>query len=140
MTSTEFFLRLCAAALAGLCIGFERQWQHKAAGLKTNMLVAMGGAIFTMLSIQFNNFSNDVDVTRMIAQVVSGVGVLGAGIIFKVGLSVHGLTTAATIWCSAAIGCVAASGFLIEALISTSLVLMINIGLQPVDTWLKNRK
>lgn len=140
MTETDFLLRLCAAALAGLCIGFERQWQHKSAGLKTNMLVAMGGAIFTMLSIQFNHFSNDVDVTRIIAQVVSGVGFLGAGIIFKEGLSVHGLTTAATIWCSAAIGCVAASGFYMETLISTALVLAINVGLQPLDTWLKNRK
>ena len=140
MTSTDFFLRLCAASLAGLCIGFERQWQHKSAGLKTNMLVAMGAAIFTMLSIQFNHFSTDVDVTRIIAQVVSGVGFLGAGIIFKEGLSVHGLTTAATIWCSAAIGCVAASGFFMESLISTGLVLIINFGVQPLDTWLKNRK
>lgn len=140
MTTTDFLLRLCAAAFAGLCIGFERQWQHKSAGLKTTMLVATGAAIFTMLSIQFNHFSNDVDVTRIIAQVVSGVGFLGAGIIFKEGFNVHGLTTAATIWCSAAIGCIAAAGFFMEALISTALVLVINIVLQPLDTWLKGRK
>ncbi|GGG48980.1 MgtC/SapB family protein [Bizionia arctica] len=140
MTTTDFLLRLCAASLAGLLIGFERQWQHKSAGLKTNMLVATGAAIFTMLSIQFNHFSNDVDVTRIIAQVVSGIGFLGAGIIFKEGATVHGLTTAATIWCSAAIGCISGAGFFTETLICTFLVLIINIVLQPLDTWLKNRK
>ncbi|TXE07807.1 MgtC/SapB family protein [Gelidibacter salicanalis] len=140
MTTSDFLLRLCAAALAGLCIGFERQWQHQSAGLKTTMLVTAGAAIFTMLSIQFSQDSNDVDATRIIAQVVTGVGFLGAGIIFKEGFNVHGLTTAATIWCSAAIGCVAAAGFFMEAFISTALVLIVNIVLQPLDTWLKNRK
>lgn len=104
------------------------------------MLVTAGAAIFTMLSIQFSQDSNDVDATRIIAQVVTGVGFLGAGIIFKEGFNVHGLTTAATIWCSAAIGCVAAAGFFMEAFISTALVLIVNIVLQPLDTWLKNRK
>ena len=103
-------------------------------------MVATGAAIFTLLSIQFNHFSNDVDVTRIIAQVVSGVGFLGAGIIFKEGFNVHGLTTAATIWCSAAIGCVAASGYFMETFISAALVLTINVVLQPVDKWLNNRK
>ncbi len=140
ITTTDFLLRLSAAMFAGLCIGFERQLQHKSAGLKTNMLVATGAAIFTLLSIQFNHFSNDVDVTRIIAQVVSGVGFLGAGIIFKEGFNVHGLTTAATIWCSAAIGCVAASGYFMETFISAALVLTINVVLQPVDKWLNNRK
>src|SRR5690606_6750576 len=111
METTEFLLRLCAAAFAGPCIGFERQLHHKSAGLKTNMLVATGAAISTLLSIQYNHFSNDVDVTRIIAQVVSGIGFLGAGIIFSEGVNVHGLTTAAAIWCSAAIGSVAGSGF-----------------------------
>lgn len=140
MTTADFLLRLSAAALAGLCIGFERQWQHKSAGLKTNMLVTAGAAIFTMLSIQLSHDAGEVDVTRIIAQVVSGVGFLGAGIIFKDGFNVHGLTTAATIWCSAAIGCVAAAGFFMETLISVALVLIINIALQPLDRWLKSRK
>lgn len=139
MENTEFLLRLCTAIFAGLCIGFERQWRHKSAGLKTTMLVTAGSAIFTMLAIQFKDFSSDVDVTRIIAQVVSGIGFLGAGIIFKEGLNVHGLTTAATIWCSAAIGCVAGSGFFVETLISTVIVLSVNIALQPLDRWLKNR-
>ncbi|WP_299390571.1 MgtC/SapB family protein [uncultured Gelidibacter sp.] len=140
MTTADFLLRLSAAALAGLCIGFERQWQHKSAGLKTNMLVTAGAAIFTMFSIQLSHDAGEVDVTRIIAQVVSGVGFLGAGIIFKEGFNVHGLTTAATIWCSAAIGCVAAAGFFLETLISVALVLIINIALQPLDRWLKSRK
>ena len=139
METTEFLLRLCAAAFAGLCIGFERQLHHKSAGLKTNMLVATGAAIFTMLSIQYNHFSNDVDVTRIIAQVVSGIGFLGAGIIFKEGVNVHGLTTAATIWCSAAIGCVAGSGFYMEALISAILVIIVNTAIEPFESWLRGR-
>ncbi|QHI39054.1 hypothetical protein IMCC3317_44550 [Kordia antarctica] len=140
MTTTDFLLRLCAALLAGVFIGFERQWQRKSAGLKTNTMVATGAAIFTMLSVQLNDHSGDADVTRIIAQIVTGVGFLGAGIIFKEGTNVHGLTTAATIWCSAAIGCVAGVGFFIETAICTALVLIINIVLQPLDNWLKKRK
>lgn len=140
METTDFLLRLCAALFGGILIGFERQWQRKSAGLKTNMLVATGAAIFTMLSIQMNEISTNVDVTRIIAQVVTGVGFLGAGIIFKEGTNIHGLTTAATIWCSAAIGCVAGAGFFLETLICIALVLIINVALRPMETWLKNRK
>src|SRR5690606_20703134 len=131
---------LVAAALAGRCIGFERQWQHKSAALKTTRSVAAGAAPATMRSIRSPHFSTDVAATRISAQVVSGVGPSGHGIIFKEGFNVHGLTTAATIWCSAAIGCLAASGYFMESLISTVLVLVINIVLQPLDSWLKNRK
>ncbi len=139
MEDLEFLLRLCTAVFAGLCIGFERQWRHKSAGLKTTMLVTAGAAIFTMLAIQFSDFSENVDVTRIIAQVVSGIGFLGAGIIFKEGLNVHGLTTATTMWCSAAIGCVAGSGYFIQTIICTVLVLLVNIALQPLDRLLKSR-
>ena len=139
MENSEFLLRLSTAVFAGLCIGFERQWRHKSAGLKTTMLVTAGSAIFTMLAIQFSDFSENVDVTRIIAQVVSGIGFLGAGIIFKEGLNVHGLTTATTMWCTAAIGCVAGSGYFIQTVICTVLVLIVNIALQPLDKWLKSR-
>lgn len=139
MENSEFLLRLSTAVFAGLCIGFERQWRHKSAGLKTTMLVTAGSAIFTMLAIQFSDFSENVDVTRIIAQVVSGIGFLGAGIIFKEGLNVHGLTTATTMWCTAAIGCVAGSGYFIQTVICTVLVMIVNIALQPLDKWLKSR-
>jgi putative Mg2+ transporter-C (MgtC) family protein len=140
MTTTEFTIRLAVALLAGLAIGFERQWHHKTAGLKTNMLVATGAAIFVLLSISMKEEEPTIDVTRIIAQVVTGVGFLGAGIIFREGANVHGLGSAATIWCSAAIGCIAASGLYIETLICTMLVVIINTFLQPLDKWLKKRK
>ena len=80
-----------------------------------------------------------IDVTRIIAQTFTGVGFLGAGVIFREGVNVHGLGSAATIWYSAAIGCIAASGLFIETLICTLLVVIINSFLQPLDNWLKNR-
>ncbi|MBD0776375.1 MgtC/SapB family protein [Maribacter sp. ANRC-HE7] len=140
MTITDFTTRLIVALLAGLAIGFERQWHHKTAGLKTNMLVATGAAIFVLLSFLLKADEATIDVSRIIAQVVTGVGFLGAGIIFREGANVHGLGSAATIWCSAAIGCIAAAGFFVETLICTALIVLINSFLQPLDNWLKKRK
>ncbi|GGF76868.1 MgtC/SapB family protein [Wenyingzhuangia marina] len=139
MELKDFIIRLVVALMAGLCIGFERQWRNKSAGLKTNMLVSTGSAIFVLLSVKFSELNNDVDVTRIVAQVVTGVGFLGAGVIFREGTNVHGLTSAATIWCSAAIGCVAATGFYIETFICTLLVLIVNVSIEPVDKWLRSR-
>lgn len=140
MSTTEFFTRLVIALFAGLVIGFERQWHHKETGLKTNMLVATGAATFVLLSIKVAGTAPNIDVTRITAQVVMGVGFLGAGVIFREGSNVHGLNSAATIWCSAAIGCIAASGYFIEALICTSLVTIVNTVLEPIDRWLRNRR
>ena len=139
MTLTDFVVRLGVCLLAGLIIGFERQWHHKSTGLKTNMLVATGAAIFVLLSIKIMEADPKIDVSRIIAQVVTGVGFLGAGVIFREGSSVHGLTSAATIWCSAAIGCMAAMGYFTETIICTLLVVVVNSFLEPLDKWLKNR-
>lgn len=139
MTITDFTIRLLVALFAGLSIGFERQWHHKAAGLKTNMLVATGAAIFVLLSFILKGDESNIDVSRIVAQVVTGVGFLGAGVIFREGTDVHGLSTAATIWCSAAIGCLAASGMFYETLIATIMVIVINIFLRPVEKWLNER-
>lgn len=140
MSTTEFLTRLIIALFAGLIIGFERQWHHKETGLKTNMLVATGAAAFVLLSIKVAATAPNIDVTRITAQVVMGVGFLGAGVIFREGANVHGLNSAATIWCSAAIGCIAASGYFIEALICTFLVTVVNTVLEPIERWLRNRK
>lgn len=140
MSTTEFFTRLVIALFAGLIIGFERQWHHKETGLKTNMLVATGAAAFVLLSIKVAAGAPNIDVTRITAQVVMGVGFLGAGVIFREGPNVHGLNSAATIWCSAAIGCIAASGYFAEALICTALVTIVNTVLEPVEKWMRNRK
>ena len=138
MTILEFTLRLLTALAAGMLIGFERQWHHKPAGLRTNTLVALGAALFVLLSI--NLTQEQGDVTRIIGQVVTGIGFLGAGIIFKEGISVHGLTTAATVWCSSAIGSIAAAGYYKETLIGVIAIISVNMVLMPLDKWLSNRK
>ena len=138
MTYLEFTLRLLSGLGAGMLIGFERQSQHKAAGLRTNTLVATGAALFVLLSVLVTQKNGDM--TRIIGQVVTGIGFLGAGIIFKEGISIHGLTTAATLWCSAAVGCLAGAGYYVETLIGTVAIITVNALLLPVDKWLSNRK
>lgn len=137
MELSAFLLRLGCAVLAGSIIGFERQWHQKNAGLRTNALVALGAAIYVLISIQMTGSSGDV--TRIIGQVVVGVGFLGGGVILHKGLDVSGLTTAATIWCSSAIGCLAAGGFYLETAICTFGIIIINTVLLRIDIWLKNR-
>ena len=138
MTNTEFTLRLFTALLAGLLIGLERQWHHKSAGLRTNTLVSVGAAVFVLLSIIVTEKGNG-DVTRIIGQVVTGIGFLCAGIIFKEGLTVHGLTTAVTVWCCSAVGCLAAAGYFNETFIATFIIIAVNLFLKPLDDWLTKR-
>lgn len=138
MEIEDFTYRLVVAMLCGLVIGFERQFRQKDAGLRTNALVALGAASFVLLSIKMTTAGGDV--TRVIGQVVTGIGFLGGGVIFKSGLNVHGLSSAATIWCSAAVGCIAAGGFVNEALFCTAAVLFTNVILLPVDRWMRHRK
>ena len=138
MPLSEFIIRLCVATGAGVLIGFERQLHRKKAGLRTHTLVAMGAAIFTLLSFQITAQQGG-DATRVVGQVVTGIGFLGAGVIIHQGLSVQGLTTAATIWCSAAVGCLAATGFYVETSMSTLMVMIVNLGLKKLDNWLDAR-
>jgi putative Mg2+ transporter-C (MgtC) family protein len=138
MTYIEFIVRLLTALTVGLIIGFERQWHHKSAGLRINTLVAVGAAIFVLLSIIITEKSTG-DVTRVIGQVVTGIGFLCAGIIFKEGINVHGLTTAVTVWCSSALGCLAAAGYFVETFIAALIIIAINILLKPLDEWLIKR-
>lgn len=138
MVFEEFAVRLLTAMLAGFLIGFERGWNQKSAGLRTNTLVATGSAIFVLLSVHITEPHGDV--TRIIGQVVTGIGFLGGGIIFKEGVNIHGLTTAATVWCSSAIGCLAAAGYYKETLLATVAILAINVVLVPIDNWLIGRK
>ena len=101
-------------------------------------MVSVGAAIFVLISILVTEKGNG-DVTRIIGQVVTGIGFLCAGIIFKEGLSVHGLTTAVTVWCCSAVGCLAAAGYLKETFIATAFVITINLVLKPLDEWLTKR-
>jgi len=120
---------LSAAFLLGGLIGFERQWRQRLAGLRTNTLVALGAATFVLFA---GFFPGEASPTRVAAQVVSGIGFLGAGIIFKEGFNISGLNTAATLWCSAAVGVLCGAGFYPHAAIATAFVISVNIVLRPL--------
>src|SRR5271157_3527330 len=122
-------LNLFIAACLGAAIGLERQWRQRLAGLRTNTLVALGAAIFVTYSNVAPGGSGD---SRIAAQVVSGIGFLGAGVIFKEGLNVRGLNTAATLWCSAAVGLLAGEGFALYGLLAAVLVVGSNVLLRPL--------
>jgi len=120
---------LGTAVALGAVIGFERQWRQRLAGLRTNTLVALGAASFVIFE---NLFSAEASLTRVAAQVVSGIGFLGAGIIFREGLNVRGLNTAATLWCSAAVGVLAGGGALPYAALAAAMVVAVNLLLRPL--------
>lgn len=138
MELLEFGFRIGAALLAGLFIGFEREIHNKNAGLKTNALVSLGAAVFVLTSLSFEG-DDYVDTTRVIGQVVTGIGFIGAGVILHKGTVVRGLTTAATVWCSAGAGCLAAIGQYEELAVLTALIVFINVAFGPVDRYLKAR-
>lgn len=135
MGTLDFALRLLTAIGAGFIIGFEREWRSKSAGLRTISLVTIGAALYVLLSIMITDAKGG-DVSRIIGQVVTGIGFLGGGIIFKEGVSVRGLTTAATVWCSSAIGALAAGGFFYETLLGTLAILAVNIILIPMNDFI----
>lgn len=130
MQILEFSLRLGAALLMGTVVGLERQWRQRMAGTRTNALVAAGAAAFVMCAFMVRDASRSE--AQIVSYVVSGVGFLGAGVIFKDSGSVRGLNTAATIWCSAAIGAISGLGNPLQALILTAAVLGTNIVLRPL--------
>lgn len=130
MTILNFTSRLGIALLLGAFIGIERQWRQKSAGLRTNTLVSLGSAAFILLSISIT--ANTGDQSRIAAQIVTGIGFLGAGVIMKDGMSVHGLNTAATIWCSAAVGSLAGIGLFAEATIVTIAIMLTHLVLRPL--------
>jgi putative Mg2+ transporter-C (MgtC) family protein len=125
----DFVLRLAVAVAAGALIGLERQWRSRGAGLRTNTLVAAGAAMFVLIDAMTTHNSTP---TRIASYVVSGVGFLGAGVIISDGVSIRGINTAATLWCAAAAGALAGSGYVWEAGVATFAVLAINIGLRPL--------
>ena len=127
----DVLARIALAGALGGAIGLERELRERAAGLRTHLLVAVGSAVFTLVSayawrdFRFSNASGvTFDPTRISAQVVSGIGFLGAGAIIRQGLSVRGLTTAATLWVVAAIGMAAGAGYYSAAVLGSALVLV----------------
>jgi putative Mg2+ transporter-C (MgtC) family protein len=135
MTPEQAAFNLAAALCLSAVIGFERQWHNRLAGLRTNTLVALGAATFVV----FEHLLPNEAPTRVAAQVVSGIGFLGAGLIFREGLSVRGLNTAATLWCSAAIGVLAGAGYPLYAAIATSFIVFVNLLLRPIVSFINRQ-
>jgi len=132
LTTLDFTTRLLLALALGAGIGIERQWRQRIAGLRTNTLVSLGAAIFITLSVKIGGDASG----RVASYVVSGIGFLGAGVIMKDGQNVRGLNTAATLWCSAAIGALSGMGFFSEAVIGALFIVIAHLLLRPLGVQL----
>ncbi|MBQ8703449.1 MAG: MgtC/SapB family protein [Bacteroidales bacterium] len=138
-----FVFRLACALMAGIIIGTQRELRQRQAGLTTNSLVAVGACLFILLSesvimgAMASGGPVNNDNLRVLSQVVTGIGFLGAGVIMKDGLTIHGLSSAATIWCSAAVGCICGYGLWREALIAVAAIIFINWGLKGIEPYIK---
>ena len=130
-----FLVRLAVALVLGAVVGIERQWRQRAAGLRTNTLVCLGAAAFVDLGFTLAGPSS----VTVIAYVVSGVGFLGAGAIIKDGAGIRGLNTAATLWCSAAVGACAGAGEVVDAVYITALLMIINLLFRPVSRFIDRK-
>jgi putative Mg2+ transporter-C (MgtC) family protein len=138
MPPLDLMLRLLLAAGLGAAIGVERELRRKPAGLRTNMLIAVGAALFTTISIRLGTAGGTPD--RIAAQIVTGIGFLGAGAILRSGESVHGMTTAATIWVNAAVGMAAGAGEYTMASVATAITLVVLTALEPVENYFDRRR
>ena len=130
ITEIEILARLVLSAIIGGMIGFEREVKNRPAGLKTHILVSLGSTLIMLISLY--GFESG-DPSRMAAQVVTGIGFLGAGTIMKTGDNVQGLTTAATIWISSAIGLAVGNGYYLGSLATSLIVLITLMGLSKID-------
>lgn len=129
MVYLYFLMRISVCFVLGIIIGIERQYRRKTAGIRTITLVSLGAFLFVSAS----HLTTDSDITRIAAQVVSGIGFLGAGVILRDGTNIRGLNTAATLWCSAAIGTLTALGLIIEAVIGVAYILLSNLLLRFIS-------
>lgn len=139
----ELFFRLTLAAILGGVIGYERQSRRKSAGLRTNMLVCLGACLIMIMSQDIYatvEGKTNADPARLVAQVVSGIGFLGAGAIMKEGLTVTGLTTAACLWVVAGVGIAVGGGYYEGALFTTALVFVTLGALSRLDEWVMHEK
>ena len=137
MLSVDLVWRLLLAAGLGAAVGLEREYRQKPAGLRTNILIAIGSALFTILSSEMGHQSGTAD--RISAQIVTGIGFLGGGAILRNRDTVHGMTTAATIWVNAAIGVACGTGQFLLATVATALTLVVLVVLPPIETYFERR-
>ncbi|QYM75073.1 MgtC/SapB family protein [Leucobacter luti] len=138
METLDLAIRIFAGVSLGAAIGFERQMRSRTAGLRTNALVSLGAALFVIMGA-FSFEGPGADPTRVAAQVVSGIGFLGAGVIMRQGASVSGLNTAATLWASAAVGALAGGGMILVAVGGTAAIMLSNVVLRPLGRLLDRR-
>ena len=137
MPTGDVVLRLLLAAGLGAAIGVERELRRKSAGLRTNILIALGSALLTMASLEIGRGGATPD--RIAAQVVTGIGFLGGGAILRSGNTIHGMTTAATIWVNAAIGLAAGAGLFAIATMTAAITLAVLALLPPVESYFERR-
>jgi putative Mg2+ transporter-C (MgtC) family protein len=135
----DLTLRILIAIGLGAAIGLERQWRLRTAGIRTNALVSAGAALFVVLGAVGLGENANADPTRVAAQVVSGIGFLGAGVILRDGFNIRGLTTAATLWCAAAVGSLAGAGMGAVALIGSLAIIATNTLLRPLSRAINRR-
>lgn len=134
----DLLLRLSLAAVLGGIVGIERELTGHPAGLRTNILIATSSCLFTLLSMHaFPLVGGSQDTARVAAQIVTGVGFLGAGAVIQTKRAVHGLTTAATIWMVAAVGMSTATDLYVLGIITTLMTTGILVLLGPLSTWLQ---
>lgn len=136
MSFSEIILRLTLACVLGGIIGYERQARHKTAGIRTNLLVCLGSCLIMLLSLEIYarvEGKTNADPARLAAQVVSGIGFLGAGAIMKEGLTVIGLTTAACLWVVSGIGLAVGMGYYFGAICATLLIFLTVGGLSRLE-------
>ena len=133
----DFVWRLLLSAGLGAVIGLEREYRRKPAGLRTNILIAIGSALFTILSLSMTTGIGDT--SRVAGQIVTGIGFLGGGAILRNRDTVHGMTTAATIWVNAAIGVASGVGQYGLATATTAPPLVVLVVLPPIETYFERR-
>ena len=131
-TDADFILRIVITLVLAIAIGIEREYHGHPAGMRTMALVGVGACLFTAVGLE-PLFSGRADPTRIAAQIVTGVGFLGAGAILRQGTDVRGMTTAATIWVVAAMGMVVGFGFYVIAIFTTALVLTTLVAIRPIE-------
>jgi putative Mg2+ transporter-C (MgtC) family protein len=139
LSDLETIQRLLLAATLGGLLGLEREWRHKEAGLRTNILIAIGSAAFTLMSIQLTDPTTG-DKGRVAAQIVTGIGFLGAGAIMRTDAGIQGLTTAATIWVNAGVGMAAGGGDFHLAVIATAVTLVVLLLLHPLEKLIERKR
>ena len=137
MLPADLLWRLLLAVGLGAAIGLEREYRQKPAGLRTNILIALGSALFTILSMSMGHGTGTTD--RIAAQIVTGIGFLGGGAILRGRSTIHGMTTAATIWVNAAIGLAAGAGEFAIAAATTVITLVVLAVLPPIEGYFERR-